>query len=251
MSVAEVSGRSIHYETAGEGTPVVLLHGALCGAEIWAGQVPALTGAGFRVWTPERSGHGHSPDVPGPFSYDEMAEQTATFLNTVVGERAHLVGWSDGAVVGALVARHWPDLVDRLVLIGQHFDPSGEVQDSLSSQLIAQRDDPPAFLRAAYAATSPDGADHFPVVYAKTIDMVAGWPGIDFTELAKISAPTLVIQGDYDEVLLEHSAAVVTAIAPARLAVLPGTHALPMESPQLVNPVLIDFLLGAESSSAW
>ena len=97
-------------------------------------------------------------------------------------------------------------------------------------------------------ATSPDGADHFPVVYGKTIDLVRNWTGLPLTDLAKIGAPTLVLQGDQDEVRLEHSAAVATAIPEARLAVLPGTHALPMESPHLVNPLLIDFLRGGPAT---
>ena len=155
-----------------------------------------------------------------------------------------------GAVVGALVARHRPELVGRLVLIGQYFDPSGEVADGLVAQLAALRDTPPEFFRDAYAATSPDGVDHFPVVYGKTIDMVLDWAGLPLTELAKIGAPTLVLQGDQDEVRLEHSAAVATAIPQARLAVLPGTHALPLESPHLVNPLLVDFLRGGPANFA-
>ncbi len=251
MALAEIAGQSVYYEVSGEGDPVVLLHGGLGSGEAWLGQTPALVEAGFRVWTPERSGHGRSPDVPGPFSYDAMAEQTAAFLDTVVDRRAHLVGWSDGAAVGALVARHRPELVDRLVLIGQYFDLSGEVEGGLVSQLAALRDEPPAFLREAYARLSPDGADHFSVVYNKTLDMVLNWPGMPLAELAKIGAPTLVLQGDRDEVRLEHSASVATAIPDARLAVLPGTHGLPAESPHLVNPLLIDFLRGGPASFDW
>ena len=248
MTVAEIAGQQVHYQVSGDGAPVVLLHGALGGGDAWLRQVPDLVAAGFQVWTPDRSGHGRSPDAPGPFSYDAMAEQTAAFLDALVDRRAHLVGWSDGAVVGALVARHRPELVDRLVLIGQYFDPSGEVADGLTAQLAAMRDAPPEFFRDAYAATSPDGADHFPVVYRKTIDMVLDWTGLPLAELAKIGAPTLVLQGDQDEVRLEHSAAVATAIPEARLAVLPGTHALPLESPHIVNPLLVDFLRGGPAN---
>jgi pimeloyl-ACP methyl ester carboxylesterase len=248
VAVADIAGQTVHYEVTGDGAPVVLLHGALGGGDAWFRQIPALAEAGFQVWAPDRSGHGRSPDVAGPFSYDAMAEQTAAFLDTVVDRRAHLVGWSDGAVVGALVARHRPELVDRLVLIGQYFDPSGEIEDGLADQLAAMRDNPPEFFRDAYAATSPDGADHFAVVYGKTIDMVSNWTGLPLAELAKIGAPTLVLQGDQDEVRLEHSAAVATAVPEARLAVLPGTHALPLESPHLVNPLLIDFLRGGPAT---
>lgn len=248
VAVADIAGQTVYYEVTGDGEPVVLLHGALGGGEAWQRQVPALAEAGFQVWTPDRSGHGRSPDAPGPFSYDAMATQTAAFLDTVVARRAHVIGWSDGAIVGALLARHRPELLDRLVLIGQYFDPSGEVADGLVAQLAAMRDNPPEFLRDAYARISPDGADHFAVVYGKTIDLVLDWTGLRLAELAKIGAPTLVLQGDQDDVRLEHSAAVATAIPDARLAVLPGTHGLPLESPQVVNPLLIDFLRGGPAT---
>jgi pimeloyl-ACP methyl ester carboxylesterase len=241
---ADLAGLPTHYDVAGRGDAVVLLHGALAGGSSWFAQVEHLTRAGFRVWTPDRRGHGRTPDTVDPFSYAAMAEETASFIESVVGGSAHVVGWSDGAVVAALVALRRPDLVRRMSLIGQYYQRSGAVPRGLTHQLIGLRDDPPALLRDAYAAGSPDGAEHFGVVFAKTVDVLAREPEIPFADLARISAPTLVLQGDHDEVRLEHSAAVVGAIPDARLAVLPGTHALPIESPELVNALLVDFLRG-------
>ena len=126
MPLLDVAGLPADYEVAGEGDAVVLLHGGLSSADSWAAQQPALTAAGFRVWIPERRGHGHTPDIDGPFSYEAMAEETIAFLDALVG-RTHLVGWSDGAVVGVLVALRRPDLVDRLVLMGQYFAGSRRV----------------------------------------------------------------------------------------------------------------------------
>ena len=51
-----------------------------------------------------------------------------------------------------------------------------------------------------------------------------------------------MLQGDRDEVRLSHSVEVVATLPDARLAVLPGTHALPVENPALVNALLLDFL---------
>ena len=251
MTYVEVAGVSTYYEVSGHGDPVALLHGALSGADGWALQVPSLVGAGFTVWVPERRGHGHTPDTPAPFSYALMAQETAEFLRTAVGRRCHLVGWSDGAVVAALVAMEHPELVDRLVLIGQYYDLAGAVDDGLTAHLIALRDDPPAFLRGSYDQQSPEGPEHFGVVYAKTVDMISTEPRIALTELGSITAPTLVLQGDRDEVRLEHSAAVTAAIPRARLAVLPGTHALPVESPGVLNALLIDFLQGGPHDIDW
>jgi pimeloyl-ACP methyl ester carboxylesterase len=51
-------------------------------------------------------------------------------------------------------------------------------------------------------------------------------------------------------VTLEHSQAVVATLPDARLAVLPGTHGLPLESPEVVNPLLVQFLRGGPQH-AW
>lgn len=78
------------------------------------------------------------------------------------------------------------------------------------------------------------------------MQMLTTEPEIELASLATVSAPTLVLQGDRDDVTLEHGAAVAAALQHGRLAVLPGTHLLPMESPGLVNALLLWFLAGAQ-----
>jgi pimeloyl-ACP methyl ester carboxylesterase len=231
------------------GAPVVLLLGAFSGAASWSAQAPALADAGYRVHVPERRGHAHTPGVPGPLTYDAMAGDTVAYLDGVVGGRAHLVGWSDGAVVGLLVAQRRPDLVDRLVLIGQYYNSSGRVPGGVVELLHAGGEEVMAFLRVGYDPVSPDGPEHFPVVYAKTMHMLDTDPEVDLASLTAVAAPTLVLQGDRDEVTLEHGAAVAAALPQGRLAVLPGTHALPTENPGVVNALLLWFLAGAASAT--
>ena len=66
-----------------------------------------------------------------------------------------------------------------------------------------------------------------------------------------VGAPTLVLQGDRDEVTLEHGAAVAAVLQYGRLAVLPGTHTLPVENPGVVNALLLWFLAGAVPAVDW
>ncbi|MGH3557891.1 MAG: alpha/beta fold hydrolase [Mycobacterium sp.] len=237
-----VQGRQVWHETHGSGgEPVVLLHGGFAGASSWAAQTPALVRAGFRVYVPERRGHGHTPDVEGPFTYDVMADETISYLDAVVGEPAHLVGWSDGAVVAVLVAMRRPDLLRRMVVVGQYYNSAGRVLDSSLDRLI-RGPEGIEFLRRAYDPISPDGPEHFDVVYSKMLEMIDSEPEIELTELNGIRAPTLVVQGDRDEVTLDHSAAVVAAIPGGRLAVLPGSHVVPIELPDVMNALLVTFL---------
>lgn len=240
---AYVTANGVHtyYEVTGAGDPVVLLHGGMSTVDSWLPQISALSRQ-YRVYAPERRGHGRTPDVPGPVSYELMADDTAAFLHEVGIGPAHLVGWSDGAVVAALVALHHPHLVGKLVLVGQYFNPDGRrpewhaLVDSADGRLEAM-------FRTQYEHVSPDGPQHFAVVYAKMLHLWRTEPDIPLPTLARIKAPTLVMQADDDLVTVEHSAALAAALPDAQLAVLPGTsHAAPLEKAHLVNQLLLDFL---------
>lgn len=246
-----VAGRPVWHERHGDGEPVVLLHGAFSGASSWHGQLEPLLAAGFRVHAPERSGHAHTPDSEPAFSYQGMAEETIAYLDAIVGEPSHLVGWSDGAVVAVLVAFRRPDLVRRMVLIGQYLNSEGKTHDGLVDQLTAAGDAAMDFLRPEYDEVSPDGPRHFSVVFAKTMQMIRSGPELDLTDLSDIASETLVLQGDRDDVTLAHGAAVAAALTRGRLAVLPGTHALPLESPKLVGAVLVSWLRDGVGQAPW
>jgi pimeloyl-ACP methyl ester carboxylesterase len=244
----EVAGMRVWHEVLGEpadGTaPVVLLHGGMASASSWAGQTPGLTQAGYQVYLPERRGHGHTPDQPGPITYSAMAGDAIAYLDQEVARPAHLIGWSDGAVVALLAAQRRPDLVASLVLIGQYYNSSGRVQGGLTDMLINADDQVTGFLREAYAQDSPDGAEHFDEIYGKLSQMWRTEPEIDLATLADVGMPATVLQGDRDEVKLGHSAAVAGALGNGRLAVLPGTHLLPVESPELVTSLLVAAVRG-------
>lgn len=238
-----VAGLRTWHEVAGEGPPVVLLHGGFAGAYSWGAQAPALAAAGFRVHVPERRGHAHTPDVDGPLTYSVMAEDTIAYLQAQVGRQAHLVGWSDGAVVALLAALRRPDLVGRLVLIGQYYNSAGKAPGDFEGLL--RSDETRDFIRQGYDPFTPDGPGHFDVVYAKTMAMIETEPEIDLAALAAVTAPALVLQGDRDLVTLEHGAATARALKNASFAVLPGTHGLPVEAPGPVNALIITFLKGS------
>ena len=107
------------------------------------------------------------------------------------------------------------------------------------------------FLRTSYDDVSPDGPGHFPVVYEKLMHMIRTEPEIDLADLAGVQAPALVMQGDRDEVTVTHSSELAKALPHGRLAVLPGSHLLPMESPEAVNALLLTFLRGGPPPPPW
>lgn len=161
-----LAGVRTWYEEHGDGDPLVLLHPGGAGVDARAfGPNLGQLAAQFGVYTPERPAPGHTPDVAGPITFDAMAQDTIAFLETVVGRRAHVLGCSDGAIVGLLVALKRPDLIDRLVLAAGVFHFTGWLP-----QVIDPNNEPPEFLARLYAEVSPDGAGHYQVV----VDKLAG-----------------------------------------------------------------------------
>ncbi len=128
-----------------------------------------------------------------------MATETIGVLEQVVGGRAHLVGLSDGGIVGLFVAMRRPELVDRLVVIGTNFHHDGVLPLELGedSPVAAQ-------LFEAYAARSPDGPDHFGELFERFMAMATTEPTLSVGEIATITAPTLVMVGDDDLARLGH-----------------------------------------------
>lgn len=238
----QAGGVQTYYEVSGGGDALLMLHGGLCTAETCDAQVAALA-EHYRVFVPERRGHGRTPDVEGPLTYSIMADDTIAFIEALAIGPAALVGFSDGGAVALLVALRRPDLVRKLVVIGQGANSDGAAPQTRAMMTSLSADMLPPMLKALHAAVSPDGPDHFEVVFEKLKPSWLGGDDIELAELAKIAAPTLVLLGDRDMFTVEHAAAMQRALPDGRLAVVPGAqHSLPWDRPELVNRLLLDFL---------
>lgn len=111
----------LHFDEAGSGPPLVLLHGAGPGVSGWSNfgaNVPALA-ARFRTIVVDQPGFGASPGVDFTGDYfTHAAEHVVALLDHLGIERAHLLGNSLGGGTAARMALDHPDRVDRLVLMG-------------------------------------------------------------------------------------------------------------------------------------
>ncbi|MFI0480370.1 alpha/beta fold hydrolase [Actinomadura sp. 9N215] len=197
------------HDERGAGDPVVLLHGGFTDGRCFTGNLDGLDGT-FKIYLPDRRGHGRTPDAPGPITIDLMARDTIAFLERVVGGRARLVGYSAGGSVALRVAMRRPDLVERLVLVSTAYDLDGLIFKPSAGGTM------PAQIVDAYAEVSPDGRDHFPVVLEKIVDAVATEPSPDPADLRAVTARTLVLAGDDDLVTLDHTVALYRALPNGR-----------------------------------
>lgn len=234
----DINGHRTWLHESGSGAETaLLLHGGMSCSEDLLGCLEQPLAAAYRVAAFDRIGHGRTADTQAPFHYESMAEEVVGVIEHL-GDPVHLVGWSDGGIAALLASRRRPDLVSRQVLIGVNFHHDGVVLDGLD-----EGDEALQLMAAGYADRSPDGAEHFPVVYEKFARMTRTEPTLTVEDLATIGTPTLVLVGDDDLIALDHTVALYEGLPEAQLAIVPGTsHAVPLEKPELVNRLLLDFL---------
>jgi pimeloyl-ACP methyl ester carboxylesterase len=227
-----------YYEEEGQGQPLVLLHPGGADSRVFESNLPELT-EHFRVFRPDRRGHGRTADVKGPISDELMARDTLAFPEQVVGGPAFLLGHSDGAPVALVMALLRPDLVSRLVVASGVFHHEGWAPGA-----IYLDEESMAFFVEFHGAVSPDGPNAFPALNAKLDRMHEEEPTLPVADLAGYTGPSLVMVGDdEDEIPIEHTLAFRAGLPRSQLAIVPGTgHGLLMEKPDLCNQIIMDFL---------
>lgn len=227
-----------YYEEDGAGEPLVLLHPGGADSRVFEGNLARLA-ADFHVYQPDRRGHGRTPDLPGPISYDLMAADTIAFIDRVVGRPVHLVGHSDGAVVALITALMRPDLVRRLVVASGVFRHDGWAPGAIDLD-----EETMAFFTQFHGAVSPDGPGHFPVVAEKLHRMQSQEPTLTVADLGRYPGPALVMVGDDDdEIPVEHTLALRGGLPQGQLAVVPAAgHGVFADRPDLCNHIISEFL---------
>lgn len=253
MTHLRIGGNELYAEVAGTGDPVLLLHGGFCSLESLRAQSDALA-ADHRVHAYERPGHGRSADVEGEYDYGRGVADAAAYLDAQGLESAHVIGYSDGAIIGLLLARDHPERVRSLVSISANLDPSAFAHSSEAEGAVVLDDRPAAVRdpeqpgdpeRAHYDRLSPDGPEHADVVLGKLLRLWTSEPRIEPASLGGIAAPVLVMSGDRDTIRPDHSLLIAASIPGAQLCIVPGaTHGLVAERPELISRVIRDFLAG-------
>ncbi len=260
----------LHYEDAGSGKPVVLIHGWPLSSRSWEAQVPALVEAGYRVVSYDRRGFGRSSQPWTGYDYDTFAADLDALLTHLDLNGVTLVGFSmGGGEVARYIARYGSRRVAKAVFAAavppflhkSEGNPDGGLDDATIAQFEGGvKTDRLAFLEA-FTANFFKAGDKVLVseslrVYARniaafaspkgTLDCIGAFGRTDFrADLEKIKVPTLVIHGDSDAIVPFEVSGARThkAIAGSRLALIKGApHGFNASHAAEFNESLLDFL---------
>jgi pimeloyl-ACP methyl ester carboxylesterase len=243
----DVNGLHMYYETHGTGSPLVLLHGGVMTIDLnFATLIPALAKT-YQVIAVEMQGHGRTANIDRAFAPVHFAGDIVGLLDHLGIDRAHVLGHSFGGAVTLELAVNHPDRVRSIVPISASVRIEGMHPDVMDPSKFATSDRMPtaqdfAEMRAAYERLSPhpDQFDEFIAKMGGSAHDLEGWTD---EQLAGITAPTLIVQGDNDFVTVEHAALMQQLIPGAKLAVLPDTtHMQVTRRADYLVPMLANFL---------
>jgi 3-oxoadipate enol-lactonase len=252
---------SMAYTDAGQGPPLLFVHGYPLSRGLWEPQIEALTDV-VRILAPDLRGFGDSQSVPGPYSMELFADDLNAFLDALgIVEPVVICGLSMGGYVTFAFYRKYAHRVRGLVLTSTRAAPD-------SPEGMARRDQAAAEAIQEGVASVVDGM--LPRLFApQTLknrpDLVerasaimasASLQGVvgalnamkerpDSTPiLGRIAVPTLVVHGAEDSIVpLEEARQMADAIPGARIEVIPDAgHLLNLENPAAYNRVLRQFL---------
>ncbi len=261
MPFAPVNDVRLHYEKAGEGAPLVFLHGLGSSHRDWWRQVEYFRDQ-YRVITVDLRGHGRSEKPAGPYSIPLFAEDVAALLRELDATPACIVGLSMGGMVAFQLAIDHPEVVERLVVVNSAPEARlNSLKDywiywsrrlvtqvlgvRRTGQLLAERlfqKPEQGRLRQQFEER---WAENDKQAYLAAIDAIAGWSVEE--QLDQITCPVLVVAADEDYTPVSDKRDAVARIPDARLVVIPDSrHATPVEQAEMFNRELKEFLAGSD-----
>jgi len=268
----DAGGISTNVHIAGEGPPVLLLHGSGPGVSAWANwrlTIPALA-QHFRVVAPDIVGFGYT-ERPAGIRYDlsQWTSHAVSVMDAVGIERCHVVGNSFGGSLALSLAIGHPDRVAGLVLMGATgvpfaitpgleavwgYTPSVEAMGELlgffayDQSLVG-----PDLAELRYRASMRPGVQEafaamFPAPRQRALDAITHRPD----DIARIQSPTLIVHGRDDLVIpVANAVALLDLIDDAQLHVFGRCgHWTQIEHAEEFNTLVTRFLQAATTSTS-
>ncbi len=265
MPTATINATTLHYERAGSGSPLLLIHGLGSSGEDWAFQRNEFA-RGHTLILPDLRGSGRSAKPLGPYSITQFAADLWGLLDALGIAATDVVGFSLGGAVAIEMALMRPQCVRRLVLCNtlvnyrtdtwrKWFEAYAQVAlvrvlglqrtaRLVARRLFPQPDQAPKRQRVVDVVGANDRRS-----YLATIRALIGWSALE--RLHALRAPTLIIAAEHDYTPLAEKRAELRHFPQAQLVVIGGSrHGTPFDAVERFNACVLEFLETAAPTQA-
>lgn len=242
-----VNGVTLDYIIQGDGPPLYLLHGGMESRLSFSEQIPELSKT-FTIVALDSREQGRSSRADAQISYTLMSQDVVALAKHLGHKRISILGSSDGGVTALTTAINAPELIDKLVILGTNYHV--DAYPTATRDFIANYEwngdtnpkvYPGNFIK--HYMTGHSTLDDFGNLLKEMSVMWTTSPNFTTADLSEIQARTLIINGDHEDMGLEHVLSLYKALANAQLFVVPnGTHYSLEEKSGLINSVTLEFL---------
>ncbi|SFG67201.1 alpha/beta fold hydrolase [Oribacterium sp. WCC10] len=208
----------LHYAVAGEGKPVVLVHGNGEDHHLFDTEIRQLVDAGYKVYAPDSRGHGANAPL-SEYHYSDMAEDIFCFIKTLGLDKPALYGHSDGGIIGLMLEISHPGTLGALAISGTNMSPEG-LDPSFIEEFTAKNQKEPDPL----------------------VTLMLSEPHIDPDSLKNIAIPVLVTAGENDLILRSETELIADNLPDSTMVILQGQdHGSYIAGSEVMGEMLIDF----------
>lgn len=210
---------SLYTQIIGEGPNLILIHGNGENQTIFNQSLSHLT-KHFRCILIDSLGHGKNPRQ-NSYTYQSMADVLYTHIKALhLKPPIYYYGFSDGGILGLLIAIKDPTLFDAMILSGTNYHYSG-ITDELTQQMMLRNQEKPHPL----------------------LELMLTQPTLSLSDLSKIKTQTHLIVGEFDVIKYQHTLEIHQTISNSTLLVLPNEdHESYVKSDKL-GPIIRQILL--------
>jgi pimeloyl-ACP methyl ester carboxylesterase len=241
-----IFNKSIYYEEYGQGTPLILLSGGGLDRSIkdFENCIPGLA-KHYRVIAPDTPGQGRSEQAD-TLTYGILLEFTSRLIDSLKIDSGYVMGWSDGGIIGILLAERRPDKIRKVIAVGANNGirraiPPDIPIDSVYPMKMDYFERTNKALIERYA-NMPPKKDWKKYMNAANAMVYQKESYFSDSIYGRINIPVMIVLGDRDDIIVEHGLEMHRLIKNSQFCILPNTpHEVFFEKPGLINEIAIDF----------
>jgi pimeloyl-ACP methyl ester carboxylesterase len=220
---AAVNNIKMYYEIHGTGYPLVLIHGGGSTIQTTFGRILPVLAKTHLVIAVEMQAHGRTSDRDAPESFEQDANDIAELLTQLNIKHADIFGFSNGGQTAMQLAISHPEKVSRLIIASAFYKREGVPAQFWESMDKATFSSMPQAYKDAFLKVNNDPAALLNM-FNKDVQRMRNFRDWDDAAIQSIKSPTLLVAGDADVVLPEHTVAMYHLIPHCQLAIIPGGH---------------------------